>query len=374
MQPMQQRVVVVGGGYGGAAVAKALDDVADVVLVEPKDAFVHAVGALRAAVDPDWQDRVFIPYDRLLAHGRVVQDWVRTATPTQVRLSADEVIDADYLVLATGSGYPFPAKFLENQMSVAGARLARLREALARAERVLIVGAGPVGLELAGELTSSFRDLAVTVVDQQDDILMNGDVLPEVRASIRTQLEARGVLFELGAPLGYLPPSDVGTFEPFTVSTASGREITAQLWFRCHDASTTTGYLGTELARRVIGGGRIQVTNTLNVVGYETVFAIGDITDIPESKRASAARAHAGVVAANIASLIAGRPATATYAPAPELIVLPLGPDGGASQLVDTSGARVVRGPKETSAIKGTDLMTEPMIDLFGREPVRISR
>ena len=371
---MQQRVVVVGGGYGGAAVAKALDDVADVVLVEPKDAFVHTVGALRAAVDRDWQDRVFIPYDRLLARGRVVHDWVRTATPTQVRLSADEVIDADYLVLATGTGYPFPAKFLENQISVAAARLARLREALTKAERVLIVGAGPVGLELAGELTSSYRDLGVTVVDEQDDILMNGDVLPEVRASIRAQLEARGVVFELGAALGFLPPSDVGTFEPFTVATAAGREITAQLWFRCHDASTTTEYLGTELARRMIGGGRIQVTNMLNVVGYETVFAIGDITDVPESKRASAARAHAAVVAKNITSLIAGRPATTTYTPAAELIVLPLGPDGGASQLVDTSGARVMRGPKETSAIKGSDLMTGPMADLFGQGPVSIPR
>ena len=371
---MQQRVVVVGGGYGGAAVAKALDDVADVVLIEPKDAFVHAVGALRAAVDPDWQDRIFIPYDRLLTHGRIVHDWVRTATPAQVRLSADEAIDTDYLVLATGTGYPFPAKFLENQTSVAAARLARLREALAMAERVLIVGAGPVGLELAGELTSSFRNLGVTVVDQEDDILTNGDFLPEVRESIRSQLEARGVVFELGAALGYLPPSDVGTFEPFTVATTAGREISAQVWFRCHDASVTTDYLGTELSRRVIGGGRVQVTNTLNVVGYESVFAIGDITDVPESKRASAARAHAAVVAENIASLIAGRPATATYTPAPELIVLPLGPDGGASQLVDESGGRVMRGPQETSAIKGSDLMTGPMADLFGRDPLTLPR
>jgi NADH dehydrogenase FAD-containing subunit len=30
-------VAVVGGGYGGASVAKALDDVADVVLIEPRD-------------------------------------------------------------------------------------------------------------------------------------------------------------------------------------------------------------------------------------------------------------------------------------------------------------------------------------------------
>ena len=33
-------IVVIGGGYGGVNVAKALDEVADVTLFEPKDAFL----------------------------------------------------------------------------------------------------------------------------------------------------------------------------------------------------------------------------------------------------------------------------------------------------------------------------------------------
>jgi 2-polyprenyl-6-methoxyphenol hydroxylase-like FAD-dependent oxidoreductase len=43
-------VAVIGGGYGGFAVAKGLDEFADVTLVEPRDAFVHNVAALRALV------------------------------------------------------------------------------------------------------------------------------------------------------------------------------------------------------------------------------------------------------------------------------------------------------------------------------------
>ena len=34
------RVTIVGGGYGGITAAKALDDVAEVTLVEQKDTFV----------------------------------------------------------------------------------------------------------------------------------------------------------------------------------------------------------------------------------------------------------------------------------------------------------------------------------------------
>ena len=51
-QVAKPTVVVVGGGYGGITVAKALDETSDVVLVEPKDAFMHNIAALRALVDP----------------------------------------------------------------------------------------------------------------------------------------------------------------------------------------------------------------------------------------------------------------------------------------------------------------------------------
>src|SRR5690606_33019922 len=34
-------VAVVGGGYGGIIAAKALEEFADVVLIEPRDTFVH---------------------------------------------------------------------------------------------------------------------------------------------------------------------------------------------------------------------------------------------------------------------------------------------------------------------------------------------
>lgn len=45
-------VVVIGGGYGGVNVARALDDHAQVTLVEPKDAFVHNGGRIAGAGRP----------------------------------------------------------------------------------------------------------------------------------------------------------------------------------------------------------------------------------------------------------------------------------------------------------------------------------
>src|SRR5260370_38325744 len=102
--------VVVGGGYGGIRVAKALDDVADVTLVDPKEAFVHNIAAWRALVEPEWLDRIFFPYERLLAEGRFVRGSAASVDGRRVTLASGEMLEADYLVLATGSSYPFPAK------------------------------------------------------------------------------------------------------------------------------------------------------------------------------------------------------------------------------------------------------------------------
>src|SRR5262245_55370905 len=110
MDTSRPTVVVVGGGYGGVNVAKALDDHANVVLVEPKDAFGHNVAALRALVAPDWLTKIFLPYDRLLAHGTVRRDRVVKADAGLVTLASGDTLNADHLVLATGSSYPFPAK------------------------------------------------------------------------------------------------------------------------------------------------------------------------------------------------------------------------------------------------------------------------
>src|SRR6202022_2105409 len=143
-------VVVVGGGYGGVAVAKALDNTSDVVLVEPKDAFMHNIAALRALVDPSWLPSIFLPYGGLLTNGRVLRDRAVVVDPHRVVTALGEEIFADYVVLATGSRYPFPAKTDLVDAHHAQEQIRQTHRALAQADRVLLAGGGPVGCRLAG--------------------------------------------------------------------------------------------------------------------------------------------------------------------------------------------------------------------------------
>lgn len=197
-------VVVVGGGYAGSAVAQGLDDVADVVLVEPKDMFVHNIAALRALVDPTWLELSYYPYDRLLRHGRVVRDRATLVDSGGVTLASGDRLEADVTVLSTGSNYPFPAKCDAADGAEAKQRVRRARNELAAADHVLLVGAGPVGIEFAGEIKSVWPGKRVTLVDAADDIL-GGRYKPELRAELRRQLTELGVDISLGSPLQQLP-------------------------------------------------------------------------------------------------------------------------------------------------------------------------
>jgi NADH dehydrogenase FAD-containing subunit len=354
-------VAIIGGGYGGIAVAKALDDIADVVLIDPKDAFVHNIAALRGLVDPEWTERVFYPYGSLLSRGRVVQDRAVRVDADAVTLGSGERITADYIVLASGSAYPFPAKMDVNDSATARTKIANTRAELARADRVLLLGAGPVGLELSGEIKAAWPEKEVTIVDPIDDVL-SGQYTDELRQELRRQLGELGVNLLLGTKLVEEPQSERGVAGTVTAVTTSGQQITADIWFRCYGIVPNTDYLSEELASARLANGHVEVTPELRLARQETVFAIGDITAIPESKRGGSAGRHAQVAANNIRMLIEGRDELTAYQPAPPLILLPLGPTGGVSQLPGHDG---YLGAEPTAQIKGQDMFVGNYAELF---------
>ena len=302
MSEQRPNVVVLGGGYGGIRVAKPLDAVADVTLVDPTDAFLHNVAAWRALVAPEWIERIFFPYDRLLARGRFVQDRAVAVAGHRVTLGSGDVLEPDYLVLATGSAYPFPAKTAAPDLTEAQTALRAAHAALAGSDRVLIVGAGPAGLELAGEIRAAFPAKHVTVADRGADILP-GPYDPALRAELRRQLDALGVELVLGSPLRRCPACRRLSAATSTSPRRSGAELRADIWFRAFGTAPDTGYLRGTLADAVGPDGRVRVDEHLRVAGHDRVFAIGDLA-AADRPMAGMAGAQADLLAANLAALI----------------------------------------------------------------------
>ncbi|MEW9552371.1 NAD(P)/FAD-dependent oxidoreductase [Nonomuraea sp. NPDC050783] len=360
---MSRTVAIIGGGYGGAAAAKALDRDADVVLIEPKDAFVQNAVAMRALARPEWAEKMFFPYDRLLERGRVVRGRAVSVDSRGVVLASGERIEADFIVLATGSRYPSPFK-LEGELASEGLERVRgVHGELARAGRVLIAGAGPVGLELAGEIKEVWPDKRVTIVDPGAELLPGFEA--EVRAELARQLDGLGVEVLLGTALTAPPPVEPGRAGAFTVASTSG-ELAADIWFRAYGVRVDTSYLTGDLAGARTPEGYVRVTETLNVEGHEHVYAIGDITALPEAKMAGNAMSHAEVVAANILAELRGERPSAVHRPSPlPFVLLPLGPGGGVGQLPSPEGP-IVLTADAVADYKGRDLFTGRFAELFG--------
>jgi NADH dehydrogenase FAD-containing subunit len=359
-------VVVIGGGYGGTKTAKALDDVADVTLVEPKDAFVHNVAALRALVDTSWLPKIYLPYGGLLANGRVVQDRAVKVDAGRVVLASGEELPADYIVLATGSSYPFPAKSDLDAAADAHEKTRGTHQALAAAARVLLLGAGPTGIELAGEIKAVWPSKHVTLVDMADDVL-GERFRADLKAELRRQLAELDVQLLLGSPLREEPPGEPGELRTFTVATEAGTEITADLWFRCYGVIPVSDYLAGGLAGARQADGLIEVTPTLQVAGQERVFALGDVSTA-DHKMAGLAGLQAAIVAGNIRQLIetGGNPAgleLSRYEPMGPAVFVPIGPEGGAGQRPDQD--ELV--PAEVVAqLKGRAMGVDRQAEMFG--------
>jgi len=354
-------VVVVGGGYGGIGVAKALDETSEVVLVEPKDAFMHNIAALRALVDPSWLPRIFFPYEGLLGNGRVVQDRAVLVDPHRVVTAAGEQIDADYIVLATGSSYPFPAKTDLVDTGHAQEQVRETHRALASADRVLLLGAGPVGIELAGEVRHGWPDKSIVLLDVADEVL-GGPYLLELKAELLRQLVGSRIEVLLGSPLRLAPPTEPGELGTFTVTTEAGVEVTADIWFRCYGVVPNSDYLGKALAPARRADGFIDVTRTLQVIGQTTVFALGDLSTA-DAKMAGFAGRQAAIVADNINALAQGKTDLAEYQSMGVAIAVPIGPTGGAGQF---PGQDDIVGSETIAELKGRDLMVDRYGEFFG--------
>src|SRR3982074_3489541 len=354
-------VVVVGGGYGGVAVAKALDNTSDVVLVEPKDAFMHNIAALRALVDPSWLPRIFLPYARLLTNGRVLRDRAVVVDPHRVVTASGQEIFADYVVLATGSRYPFPAKTDLVDAHHAQEQVRQTHRALAQADRVLLVGAGPVGVELAGEIRHVWPEKSIVLLGVGDEVL-GGPYRPELKAELRRQLIEARVELILGSPLRQAPPTEPGELETFTVTTEAGTEVIADIWFRCYGAVPNTDYSGDALVPARRSDGFIEVGPTLQVAGQTTVFAVGDISSA-DSKMAAFAGRQATIVAENINALIQGRSDLAHYKSWGVGIAVPFGPNGGSGQFPGEDG---IAGREVIAERKGREMGVEQLRERFG--------
>ena len=137
-----------------------------------------------------------------------------------------------------------------------------------------------------------------------------------MRDDLGRQLEELKIELRIGTSLTAFPPVAAGTATTFTVTTDTGEEITADIWFRSFGARVNTGYLEDGGLAELTDRRTVPVDQYLNVAGYQDIYAAGDIADLPDAKMATHAQTQAQVVVDNLQSQLRGkRRATCTNRP-----------------------------------------------------------
>lgn len=353
------QVVIVGGGYGGIQLAVQLDSYCKVILVDPKDAFHHNVGALRAIVEPAFIKKTLIPYEETLKHGSFVKDRVVSCNISRktVALASGEEISYDFLVFACGSFVPFPGKVpLGTSMRDAEKLYSECADQVAKSNRIVVIGGGAVGVELVGELASDYPNTKVTLMHNREQIL-DERLSQKLIKKIQDGLKALKVETVLGERVD-LDDLDFDSEKPWitgpvTLTTDQGTSVETDMVFRCTGLKVNSIAYQSKLSDKMEKNGSLKVDQYLQVEEIKNVFAIGDCNNTLVLKLAYTAGLQADVVAENIKRLNENK-SLKEYKPGNMAMVIPLGRNGGASQLPNG----LVAGSFLTKSIKGKDMLT----------------
>lgn len=337
--PSTPQIVIVGGGFGGLAAARALGGAPVRVTLLDRHNY-HLFQPLlyqvaTAALSPGdvaspirWILRRQANVDVLLANVTTIEVAAR-----RVVLDNGETMSYDFLVLATGATHAY---FGHRDWAERAPGLKTLEDALDMRRRVLlafeaaerehnpteagrlltfvVVGGGPTGVELAGALAEIARhtlrrDFRRIHPESARILLLEGGphLLPAFPDTLRhaayTSLNRLGVEVRTGAKVTLIDDEGVET---------GGERIAARtvLWAAGVAASPLAASLGVPLD----AAGRILAQPDLTVPGHREIFVVGDICALQQNGRwlpgvAQVAIQQGRRAGRNIVLAIDGRPA-----------------------------------------------------------------
>jgi NADH dehydrogenase len=306
-------VVIIGGGFGGLAAAKALARAnVRVTLVDRHNYHLFQPLLYQVATATLSAGDIGAPIRWVLRRASNVRVLLGDAASIdtaarRVRLTDGATLDYTYLIVATGArhayfGHPEWEAFAPGLKTLDDALLMRRRILLAfeRAEReedaarrgelltFVLVGGGPTGVELAGTLAEITRQTLrdeFKAIDTARARIVVVEAGPSILSTFREDLRdaARRSLAQLGVEVRERTRVVGIDAHGVDVESDGGRErITAStvLWAAGVAASPLIQTLGVPLDR----AGRAVVEPDLSIPGHPEVFVIGDASSFAHTR------------------------------------------------------------------------------------------
>lgn len=307
-----KKVVIIGGGFAGAHLAKLLENSFHVTLIDTKDYFEFTPGILRTIVHPEHMKKIQVLHSDYLHTVKRIHGEVTDFT-IQFVVVGKRKIPFDYLFVCSGSRYNTPIKEKNIVLPNRGDALRKAHHQLDEAENVLIVGGGVVGVELAAEIIDSYPGKHVTLVHGGAHLLERSPALAQSYAERFFKKRGLTILY-----------NDRLTVDTKNFVTQKGIALDADLCFFCTGIIPNTELFSKHFASSLNERKQVHVLGTLQLENYPHIFVVGDLNDIPEEKTAQAAEKQAAIAATNLFRL-ENNQTLLSYSSAPKVMVISLG-------------------------------------------------
>lgn len=322
-----KKLVVIGGGFTGALIAKTLENqgLFNVTLIDTKNYFEFTPSILRTIVEPSHIKKIQVIHSHYLHKTKIIIGEVYLASEKEVRIkcrgNSKKIIDFDYLVISSGSGYNLPMKEKNIVISTRANTLRDYHEKLSKSKDVLIIGGGLVGVELASEILEHYegKGKRITIVHAKEDLIERNPRKAKEYAEKFLKNKGASIIFNERV----VKSDKKGIF-----ITNTGRKIKTDMAFLCTGIKPNFEFLKDNFSSSLNKRNQVNVNSYLQLKKNKNIFSAGDINSIKEEKTAQNAEAQAEVVVRNLINMEMGKP-LCKYESKPRVMVISLGKRNG---------------------------------------------
>lgn len=334
------KIVIIGAGFGGIAMAKTFKNKpVDILLIDQHN--YHNFQPLMYQVATSGLEPYSIAYPvrRIFRKFKNVRfkmaEVFSVITEEKIIETSAGKIAYDYLIIATGSQNNFfnfepikdkllTLKSIPDALDLRSFVFQNLEKAMEDNQseplneilNIAIVGGGPAGIELAGALAEMKQYVIPKDFPDLDISKMNinlYEAAPKLLAVMSENASAKSELYLKELGVNVFLNAKVSDYDGTKISLADGTvfQTDTVIWTAVVEGAPING-LPKEV---IVGGNRISVNEYNQVLGFQNVFAIGDVAthlSVVNPKGlpmlAPVAQQQGKLLAKNILNQIAGRP------------------------------------------------------------------